>query len=331
MPVARLSPATLSAVRVTLPGLGVIAVAVALSLAVNRLVPAVSPLTGAVVLGVLVGNLPVLPESARPGLKWATRRFLRAGVVLLGVQLSVAQVLQLGGGMLLVVLVTVLTTFFGTVLLGRLLGLPRGLTLMVSTGFSICGASAVAAVEGIVEREESEVATAVGLVTLFGSVSMLVLPLLADGVELGMWAGASVHEVAQVVAAASPAGAAAVAAAVVVKLSRVVLLAPLAAGLSIAERRRRPAAEGGRPPLIPLFVLGFLAMVVVRSTELFPEAWVPMTKDVTGLLLAGALFGLGSGVRVRSLAKTGPKALVLGLGSTLLVTLVAYTGVRLLG
>nr|WP_086819311.1 putative sulfate exporter family transporter [Allokutzneria sp. NRRL B-24872] len=308
-----------------------IALAVVLALAVNRLLPAVSPLTGAVVLGVVVGNLPVLPESTRSGLKWATRRFLRAGVVLLGVQLSVAQVLQLGGGMLLVVLVTVVVTFFGTVLLGHLLGLPRGLTLMVSTGFSICGASAVAAVEGIVEREESEVATAIGLVTLFGSISMLVLPLLSGGVELGMWAGASVHEVAQVVAAASPAGAAAVAAAVVVKLSRVVLLAPLAAGLSIVERRRRPAVEGKRPPLIPLFVLGFLAMVALRSTSVFPEAWVPTTKDITGLLLAGALFGLGTGVQLRSLAGTGPKALVLGLGSTVLVTVVAYTGVLLVG
>ncbi|GAA4028463.1 putative sulfate exporter family transporter [Allokutzneria multivorans] len=317
------------AVRTHTPGLIAISLAVVLALAVNRLLPAVSPLTGAVVLGVVAGNLPVLPESAKAGLKWATRRFLRAGVVLLGVQLSVAQVLQLGGGMLLVVLVTVVVTFFGTVLLGRLLGLPRGLTLMVSTGFSICGASAVAAVEGIVEREESEVATAIGLVTLFGSISMLVLPLLANGVELGAWAGASVHEVAQVVAAASPAGAAAVAAAVVVKLSRVVLLAPLAAGLSIVERRRRPAVEGKRPPLIPLFVLGFLAMVALRSTSVFPEAWVPTTKDITGLLLAGALFGLGTGVQLRSLAGTGPKALVLGLGSTVLVTVVAYTGVLL--
>nr|BFF03255.1 hypothetical protein GCM10020241_49300 [Streptoalloteichus tenebrarius] len=244
------------------------------------------------------------------------------------------QVLGLGAGTLLVVLATVAVTFVGTVLLGRALGLPRGLSVLVGTGFSICGASAVAAVEGVVEREEEDVATAVALVTLYGSLAIAALPLLAgpaglEGEDFGRWAGASVHEVAQVVAAASPAGALAVATAVVVKLSRVVLLAPLVAAISVAERRRRPSAEGRRPPLVPLFVLGFLAMVVVRSVDVLPAPVLDATKFVTTLLLAGALFGLGSAVRIAALVRTGPKALLLGLFSTLLVVAVSWAGLSL--
>src|SRR5690606_9023280 len=104
-----------------------------------------------------------------------------------------------------------------------------------------------------------------------------------------------VHEVAQVVAAASPAGAAALSVAVVVKLTRVVLLAPLIAGYSVLHRRRAGVdASGRRPPLVPLFVLGFLAMIAVRSTGLLPGAVLSVAQVLTTLLLAGALFGLGT-------------------------------------
>lgn len=323
---------TSHALRARVPGIAVTTTAVAISLAATAVLPAVSALTVAVVLGIIANNIPrVLPGTARPGLVWITRRLLRAGVVLLGLQLAVPQLLALGGGTLLAVLVTVLITFSGTLLLGRLLGLPRGLSLLVGTGFSICGASAVAAMEGVAEDEESDVATAVALVTVFGSLSMFVLPLISGplglhGVDAGRWAGASVHEVAQVVAAASPAGAAAVATAIVVKLSRVALLAPLVAGVSLVTRRRSggAGAVGPRPPLIPLFVLGFLGMVALRSVQVLPGWLVDGSKSVTTVLLAGALFGLGTTVDIRALVTTGPRALLLGLCSTLLVSTTAF-------
>lgn len=318
--------------RHLVPGLVVTTTAVAISLAASALLPAVSALTVAVVLGIIANNIPqVLPATARPGLTWITRRLLRTGVVLLGLQLAVPQLLALGAGTLLAVLVTVLITFSGTLLLGRLFGLPRGLSLLVGTGFSICGASAVAAMEGVADAEESDVATAVALVTVFGSLSMFVLPLISGplglhGVDAGRWAGASVHEVAQVVAAASPAGTAAVATAIVVKLSRVALLAPLVAGVSLVARRRSGGtnAVGPRPPLIPLFVLGFLGMVALRSAQVLPGWLVDGSKPLTTVLLAGALFGLGTTVHLRSLLTTGPRALLLGLCSTILVSTTAF-------
>jgi uncharacterized integral membrane protein (TIGR00698 family) len=310
-------------------GLAITGLGVAAAYAFSSVWPVAGALTVAVVLGVALGSTPVLTGEQRRAVAGLTKRLLRAGVVLLGLQLAVPTVLALGPGTLSAVVLTVAVTFLGTLGLARLVRVPRGLALLVATGFSICGASAIAAMEGVIERDDEDVATAVALVTCYGSFALTALPLLAhalglDAVRTGSWAGISVHEVAQVVAAAGPAGAAAVGVAVVVKLSRVVLLAPVVA-LVGASRRDTHA------PLVPLFVLGFLAMVAVRSTGLVPAFVLDVAKTASTLLLAGALFGLGCAVRLGALLRGGGRALLLGLLSTLLVlatgfgTLAAFT------
>jgi uncharacterized integral membrane protein (TIGR00698 family) len=234
------------------------------------------------------------------------------------------------------VVVIVVITFFGTQLLGRWMGVSPGTSLLVATGFSICGASAVAAMDGVTRNEEDEVVTAIVLVTLFGSLAIVVLPLLQhplglSDIEFGLWTGASVHDVAQTVATASVVGPSALAAAVVVKLTRVLLLAPMVAGVSLWRRRGETAVYGARrPPLVPLFVVGFLAMVGLRSTGLIPEQALACAQIIESIVLAAALFGLGAGVHLRSLARTGGRATLLGLCSWGLVGTIAYGGVLLL-
>ncbi len=317
-----------------LTALAVTAVGVAVAYLVGTAVPVVSALTVAVVLGILAGSLPALPDETRRAISGVTKKLLRAGVVLLGLQLSLPAVLDLGPGTLLAVVLTVGSTFLGTIGLGRLLGVPRGLAMLVATGFSICGASAIAAMEGVVKRKDSDVATAVALVTLYGGLAIAAIPLFGgwlglDAVRIGEWAGLSVHEVAQVVAAATPAGSAAVAVAIVIKLSRVVLLAPMVAAVGVHERHR--PADGKRPPLVPLFVLGFLAMAAVRSTGIVPGFGLDLAKVTCTLSLAGALFGLGCAVRIGTLVRTGGRALLLGLLSTLLVGTTALVTLSVLG
>lgn len=323
--------------RPFVPALCVTLAAVALSYAVTLFVPVVSALTAAVALGVVAGSTPVLPDATRAVVARLTKRMLRLGVVLLGLQLALPAVLDLGAGVIGAVVLTVAVTFLGTFWLGRLVGLPRGLSLLVGTGFSICGASAVVAMEDVVEREDADVATAVALVTCYGALAIAAVPL-AGGwlglapLDLGAWSGLAVHEVAQVVAAATPAGTAAVTLAVVVKLSRVVLLAPMVALVSVHERRRRPRPAGGaRRPLVPLFVLGFLAAAVVRSVDVLPTAVLDVAKVACTLLLAGALFGLGCGVRIGKLVRTGGRALLLGLLSTLLIGSVSFAALAVFG
>lgn len=317
-----------------LPGLALAAVGTAASFAIAHAVPAVNPSTVAVVLGAVVANSGLHVPVLHAGTHVASHRLLRIAVVLLGLQLAVSQLLHLGAAGLGVVLVTVAVTFTGTRLLGRLLGISPARSLLVATGFSICGASAVVAMEEVAGGDDDDTAVAVALVTLCGSLAILVLPALRGVLHLqpaafGSWVGASVHDVGQTVATANRVPGA-LAAAVVVKLSRVMLLAPLVVGVALTRGRLRTSvATTRRPPVLPLFVAGFLAAIALRSSGLLPGAVLHAAETVQGVLLTAALVGLGTGIHLPMLRRTGGRVLVLGLASWFLVAAVAYGGVRL--
>ncbi|GAA1538746.1 putative sulfate exporter family transporter [Actinomadura kijaniata] len=321
------------------PGLAMAAAGVALAESVHALVPAVPTLTMAVVLGMAAAHLPglrpVVRGAARPGLGVAAKRLMRSAIVLLGLQLSLSQVLGLGGATALMVLAVVVVTFLSTWWLGRRIGLPGDRPLLVATGYSICGASAIGAVSQVTGSDDEDVADSVAVVTLCGTLAIAVLPLLhhplgLTAVSFGRWVGASVHDVGQVVAAAQTAGPAALAAAVLVKLMRVVLLAPLVAVLAARVRRRGAAGNAARrPPLVPLFVAGFLLMVLLGSTGSLPPGVVALAATLQGLLLAAALFALGASVHLPSLARTGGRMAALGLASWVTIAGVSYVGVLL--
>jgi uncharacterized integral membrane protein (TIGR00698 family) len=332
---AETPPRTFRAAAELLPGLAAVAVAVTLALLVNRAFPGLSALMVALVLGALLTNLGLRSPAHLPGFAFASRWPLRAGVVLLGLQLAVPQVLALGRGLIAVVVLSVVLTFVGANWLGRRLGLSPARSLMVATGFAICGASAVAAMKAVADGDEEDATSAVTLVTIFGSLSVLMMPALRrplglTSAEFGLWAGASVHEVAQVVAVASTGGAGALTAAVVVKLTRVVLLAPLITAVAVWHRRLSRGAvgdNGRRPPLVPLFVVGFLAAACARSLGLIPAPYLSVAAGAQTALLAAGMFGLGTSVRLRPLLRTGGRALSLGLLATLLIATVSYTGI----
>ena len=344
-----------------LPGLALTALATAALLAASQLAPAVSPLVIALVLGAVVGTLGGAwvrrspserePRWARlaPGTALVAKRVLRVAVVLLGLRLSVPDVLALGWRGLTVVVVTLAATFFGTQWAGRRMGVPREAALLVGTGFAVCGAAAVSAMAGVVERTRpagakaaresaDAVAAALALVTVYGTVAVFVLPPLAralglDDARAGLWIGASVQEVAQVVAAAGAVSSAALATATVAKLARVALLAPLVAGTGAVRARRTAAARlpgARRTPPVPLFVLGFLAAVAVRSLGVLPDGVIAGANTLTTGLFVAAMFALGLGVDVPRLLRTGRRTLLLGAVSALVATGVSLAGVLVL-
>ncbi|GAA4993166.1 YeiH family protein [Kitasatospora paranensis] len=347
------------------PGLLLAAVGTAAAWGVHAVLPAVPRLTAAVVLGVAAAHLPgarpFVRGRARAGLALAGRRLMRAGIVLLGLALGGSDLLGLGWATLAMVLAVVAATFGGTLWLGRRLGLPGHQPLLVATGYSICGASAIGAVGEAAGSAEEDVAASAALVTLCGTLAIAVLPALRhplglDAAGFGQWVGASVHDVGQVVAAAQTAGPEALREAVVVKLLRVLMLAPLVAGVAVTSGRRAsgrypsgrrasgrrvsgPRASGRypsgrdasrrRPPVVPLFVAGFLSAVALRSTGLVPEEMLTGAQQLRELVLAAALFGLGSAVDLPTLGRTGGRIAVLGLASWAMVGGVSYIGVLL--
>jgi uncharacterized integral membrane protein (TIGR00698 family) len=325
------------------PGLALAGVAAAASFALATVVHGLSALLVAIVLGMAFRNLVRLPAGVEtalaPGLAVASRRLLRIGIVLLGLQLVLGDILRLGPGMILVVVAIVGVGILSSLLLGRLLGISPTQRLLIACGFSICGAAAVAAVDGVIETDdEEEVVVAVALVVLFGTLMIPLIPLAGSALGLGqlqtgLWAGGSIHEVAQVVAAGSAIGGAGLAAAVVVKLARVLMLAPVLAVISVSRRRalKRMDAGGKRPPIVPLFVVGFIAMVLLRSTGIVPASVVSVASGVQTALLAAAMFALGAGVRFSMFRRVGAKPFVLAAGSTAVVASVALVGVLLAG
>lgn len=334
-PVVRSAPRTPWPAQV--PGLAATTVGVLAAWVAHRYVPQVGMLTWSVLLGAALSNANLVPPRCVPGLRIATRKLLRLGVMLLGFSLPFASVLALGLPVLALVAFTLLTTLLATLWLGLRLGLGRPKSLLIATGFSICGASAIAAMEGHARADEDDVAAAVAMVTIWGSVAMILLPLLQQPLGLsdtayGVWAGGSVHEVAQVVAAASPAGATAVAVAIAVKLTRVLLLAPVVAGVSIWQRRAAATDRtgGALPPALPLFVLGFLFCAAVRSTGVVPQGLLSVIDGVQTLVLGAALFALGTAVHLPSLGRSSGRGLLVGAASTAWVTGVCLAGVLLL-
>jgi uncharacterized integral membrane protein (TIGR00698 family) len=331
-----------------LPGLAIAASIAAVAFVVEYLIKnntagVVSPLVIAVVLGALTSNLGWLPENCRIGLGFAARNLLRLGIVLLGLQLSFSQVRELGAPGLALVIVVVAATFVGTQWLGKKMGLSPGLSLLVATGFSICGASAIAAMRPVSDADDDDMAYAIALVTICGTLAIFLLPAIGEligfsGAQFGSWVGASVHDVAQTVATAASGNDDAQDAAIVVKLTRVMLLAPLVAAVSFTRRQKlnRTSATDSKtqkaklPPIVPLFVVGFIAAISINSSFNLPSEFLSNVKWLEKSLLACALVGLGAGVDARKLRRVGTRPLALGLISWMLIATLSALGVAVL-
>jgi uncharacterized integral membrane protein (TIGR00698 family) len=303
----------------------------------------VSSLLIAIVIGMTIRTFGWVPGWGEAGLKWAAKFPLRLGIVLLGLQLALADILGLGWEVLVIVAVTVAVTFIGIRVLGPLFRTDRTTSALVATGTAICGASAVAAGSAVLDRGDGRdrqareiagpTATALAVVTIWGTVAMVALPALSAALGLGdrpagVWIGASVHEVGQVVAAGGIVGATALTVATVVKLARVLLLAPAVVALRLGDAGGTPAG-GKRPPIMPWFVLGFLVAVVVNSAADIPVETADFIAQLTTMLITFAMVGIGAAVDLRQLLRTGAPALLLGGAGSVLAVATALGGVVL--
>jgi uncharacterized integral membrane protein (TIGR00698 family) len=321
-------------VAALVPGVALCALGATVALIAGQFTSAVSPLLIAIVAGAVLANTVSLPAKFQPGLAFSAKRLLRVGIALLGLQLMFSDIVGLGWGVIAVVVAIVFLGIAGTMYAGKLLGLSWSQRILIACGFSICGAAAVAAADGVVNAREEELLTAVALVVIFGTLMIPTIPLLADAfgmneIDAGMWAGGSIHEVAQVVAAGSALGATALGVATVVKLARVLMLAPVMAFLSIRQRTMVDNTDTKRPPLIPLFVVAFISCMGLRSTGMLPNELLGLAKTVQTALLAAAMFALGLGVRLSVIRGVGARPFVLAAISTVWVATIAYFGVVL--
>lgn len=322
--------------RTLAPGTALTLAGTAVAMGVGHLVPTLNPMLVAIVLGAALGNTVRLPARATAGLAFSSRTLLRVGIALLGLQLLLGDITALGWQVVALVVVIVVLGIAGTMALGGALGLGWTQRLLIACGFSICGAAAVAAVDSVSDTDEEEVLTAITLVVIFGTLMIVAVPVLSGALGLsdtaaGMWAGGSIHEVAQVIAAGGAIGGGALAVATVVKLARVLLLAPVVTVISLHRRRTTGTdARGTRPPLVPGFVVAFLALVLLRSSGLVPDPVVDAASLAQTGLLTCAMFALGIGVRVAAMRRVGARPVILAAASTVWVAGLALAGVLLI-
>ena len=295
----------------------------------------------ALLLGMAV-NFVSANARCRPGIDFAARTVLRIGVALLGARITLGQIESLGPSVLLIAAVGVLLTIASGWALSRILSLDTRLGLLTGGSVAICGASAALALSSVLpaspERERDTMLTVVG-VTALSTIAMITYPLLAAALHLtqtqtGVFLGATIHDVAQVVGAGYSVSKATGDTAAIVKLFRVALLLPAVLSVALVYRSAYVAAEGAetrkRPPLLPMFLFGFAALVLLNSTLKVPPQVTDAAGEASRWFLVTAIAALGAKTSLGELVKVGWRPIILLVAETAVV-LVWVLGCLLLG
>ncbi|WBV44274.1 YeiH family protein [Pseudoroseomonas cervicalis] len=269
----------------------------------------------ALVLSILIGtairSLWTPPKTFSAGIAYSAKTLLEVAVMLLGASLSLPALMAAGPVLILSIALVVALSIVASYGLGRVMGLPKRMAVLVACGNSICGNSAIAAVAPVIGAQARDVAAAIAFTAVLGVGVVLALPLLVpllglSEVQYGILAGLTVYAVPQVLAATAPVGALAVQVGTLVKLVRVLMLGPVVLALSVAA-----GAKSGQKPglarLVPWFILGFLGLAALRALGAVPEALLPPLAAVTSGLTLLAMAALGLGVDLRSVAQAGPR------------------------
>jgi uncharacterized integral membrane protein (TIGR00698 family) len=306
------------------PGIAIAALIGAVAFGLHQLphMSAVSPAILAAVIGLFLAHAVKLPDRAEAGIAFSSRSLLRWAVALLGLQVSFGQIVAIGWTGFAIVAAGLAVSFVTIRAVGRALGVAPKLAELIAAGTSICGASAVAGVNAVTGAEDEDVAYAVAMVTLFGTAAMLLYPLIdhwlmLDARRYGLWAGASIHEVAQVVGATAQVGPAATQSGAIAKLTRVLMLAPLVMSLRLGRKAEGVNTGAG----VPLFVIGFLALVAINSLIALPHELTVLAGQVSGFLLAMALGAMGLKTHINGLKAKGWAPLALGAFGALFISL----------
>ncbi|MBP1883975.1 YeiH family protein [Sinorhizobium mexicanum] len=269
-------------------------------------------------------------EQLRAGLAFASRPLLQVGIALLGLKISVMQVASLGSDTLLLVASGTAVSIASGLALARLFGLPSTLGLLAGGATGICGASAALAISSTLPaspNKDRETAFVIVTVTTLSTVAMLAYPVIAhflglDDRQTGIFLGATIHDVAQVVGAGYAVSEEAGDTATIVKLFRVALLLPTVLGIALTMRSRA-STEGRLPWLLPPFAVAFAVLVVVNSSGFVPTALRDVSIALSNWCLATAVAAIGIRTSISGTLRMGWAALAVPIGATiLLMTLV---------
>lgn len=295
--------------------------------------------------GVVIATIVKMPPVFKPGFGAAGKQILQAAVIFLGAGLNLAVVWRTGVETLFLMVATIVAVFAAAWLVGKALHIPVNNRDLVASGTAICGGSAIAAVAPVIGAKDEEISYSISVVFLFNLAAVLVFPacgraLGMDVQTFGVWAGTAVNDTSSVLAAALAFDEASVETATLVKMTRTLMIVPMAVIFSFvaASRLRKTAVAdagtGGAEPafsfarIFPWFVLGFLLMAVWTTWGGLPEVWARWLKAVGKFMITIALSGIGLNTDLRKILSTGVKPIILGAILWFVVAVVSFLLLR---
>jgi uncharacterized integral membrane protein (TIGR00698 family) len=295
------------------------------------------PLVLGLVLGIAIRSLWVPDARFKPGISFAAKQLLEIAIVLLGASLNLHKLVDAGPKLIGAVLISVTITILTGIGLGRAAGLETRQAILLGVGNGICGNSAIAAVAPVIRAKTQEVASSIALTAVFGVGVVLALPALIPVFSLsheryGVIAGLTVYAVPQVLAATFPISAESGQFGSLVKLTRVLCLGPVVAIFAWVFRERSDAGPATAPSgfsfakitkFLPWFVIGFLILALLRTVEVVPNNVGNQTQNVSKVLTAIAMAGLGLTVDIRTVRKGGARVAIVVSGLTLLLVVMS--------
>ena len=324
-----------------LPGLAAVVVLAAAAEGLGRGVPSVGAPVLALCAGVAIRNTAGVPATLIPGIEYTLKRLLRVAIVLFGATLALGDVVRVGAGSLAVIVATILLALGLTALVGRWLRAPARLVSLIGVGTAICGATAIITVGPILEAEDDEIAFAVATIFLFNMLAVVVYPLLGHALTLtdrvyGMWAGTAIHDTSSVLAASYAYSDAAGQVATVVKLTRTLMLVPLALAVGIVHSVARTRAGAGGAVrvdlrrIFPWFILWFVAAAGIHTLGVLPDSLARGSALVGKFLIVMVMAAVGFGADLRAMRRIGLRPFYIGLAASVLIAVGSIALIRLL-
>ena len=289
----------------------------------------------ALILGMAMNFLSV-EGACKPGIEFTSRQVLRWGVALLGLRITAAQVVALGWHPVLLVVLSVVLTIGVSMVVAKLMGFQSLFGLLSGGATAICGASAALALAAALpshpQKERATLFTVVG-VSALSTFAMIAYPMIAHALGLderaaGIFLGATIHDVAQVVGAGYSMSKETGDIATLVKLMRVAMLLPVIVFAVMCTRAAGKGTGGPRPPLLPWFAVAFALLVAVNSAGWIPKVLTDAGSDCSRWFLVAAIAGIGMKTQLRDLATVGLKPVLLMLGETVFLATLAIALIR---
>lgn len=289
----------------------------------------------AILLGMLWSAFIKIPKGAEAGIQFSSKKLLRVGIILLGMRLNFMDLIHAGPKIFALSVIDILFALVIVYALARWLGVERKLGILTASGTAICGAAAIAAIAPQVKAKDQEIAISVTIIAVLGTFFTLMYTFLfpflgLSALNYGVFSGATLHEIAHVMAAAVPGGNSAIDEAIIVKLSRVALLVPVAILIYYLFNKTKASGEKKKGPTLPIpwFIIGFLLASAINTLQVIPQPLTQFIINTAYLFIAMAMAALGLGTNIALFKKIGYKPFIASLIGSILLSLLGYVLVQ---